>query len=126
MLEKPKINEESEILKSLNDMQKQGAVTTEGPLLVLAGAGSGKTKMMTHRMAYLILEKNVDPQNILAVTFTNKAANEMKQRAEFLINSRGRSLKGLWIKTFHATCLAILKNHAGALGYGAVDRKSVV
>ena len=133
MLEKPKINEESEILKSLNDMQKQGAVTTEGPLLVLAGAGSGKTKMMTHRMAYLILEKNVDPQNILAVTFTNKAANEMKQRAEFLIHSRGRSLKGLWIKTFHATCLAILKNHAGALGYGenfliytASDQKAAV
>lgn len=133
MLETHKNIEESEILSSLNDMQKQGAVTTEGPLLVLAGAGSGKTKMMTHRIAYLILEKGINPENVLAVTFTNKAANEMKQRTESLICSTGYSTRGLWIKTFHATCLAILKNHAKALGYGdnfliytASDQKAAV
>ena len=87
---------------------------TEGPLLILAGAGSGKTATMTHRIAHLIKDKGVPPYNILAVTFTNKAAGEMRERVEELL---GGSVN-MWIMTFHAACLRILRMHADVLGYG--------
>ena len=102
---------------------------TEGPLLILAGAGSGKTATMTHRIAHLIKDKGVKPYNILAVTFTNKAAGEMRERVEQLLGGPA----DMWIMTFHAACLRILRVHADVLGYGRdfvvydpVDTKSVV
>ena len=103
-----------EYLKRLNDKQREAATYTEGPLLILAGAGSGKTSTMTSRIAYLIDAKGVDPYNILAVTFTNKAAKEMRDRAEKLV---GGGLN-MWILTFHSACLRILRSHADVLGYG--------
>ena len=102
------------MLEQLNDMQKKAVLTTEGPLLVLAGAGSGKTKVLTTRIAYLINEKNVDPSSILAITFTNKAAKEMKDRVIKLIGNIGYSMK---ISTFHSFGLSILKEHCDLLGY---------
>jgi len=102
-----------EYLDKLNPQQKEAAVHKDGPLLILAGAGSGKTSTMTHRIAYLIKEEGVSPYNILAVTFTNKAAGEMKDRVEELIGS-GVSM---WILTFHSACLRILRKHADVLGY---------
>ena len=101
-------------LSKLNKEQREAAMYTEGPLLILAGAGSGKTSTMTCRLAYMIDQKGVDPYNILAVTFTNKAAKEMKDRAEALV---GRGLPS-WILTFHSACLRILRAHAEVLGYG--------
>ncbi len=100
-------------LKDLNDKQYEAALHTEGPLLILAGAGSGKTSTMTRRIAYLIKEKGVSPYNILAVTFTNKAATEMRERVESLI---GEGMP-IWIQTFHSTCLRILRRYAERLGY---------
>ena len=100
--------------KDLNDKQKEAAVCTEGPLLILAGAGSGKTSTMTCRIAYLIEELGVSPYNILAVTFTNKAAGEMRDRVEQLVGSD----LNMWILTFHSACLRILRSHADVLGYG--------
>ena len=100
-------------LNKLNEKQREAAVHTEGPLLILAGAGSGKTSTMTHRMAYLIKEQGVYPSNILAVTFTNKAAKEMRERVEALIG--GDSY--MWIMTFHSACLRILRANADKLGY---------
>ena len=100
-------------LNKLNPQQKEAALHTEGPLLILAGAGSGKTSTMTHRIAYLIKEKGVRPYQILAVTFTNKAAGEMRERVEALI---GEGLN-MWILTFHSACLRVLRKHAGVLGY---------
>lgn len=102
------------VLEQLNDMQKKAVTCTEGPLLVLAGAGSGKTKVLTTRIAYLINEKNVDPSSILAITFTNKAAKEMKDRVIKLIGNIGYSMK---ISTFHSFGLSILKEHCDLLGY---------
>ena len=101
-------------LDKLNREQREAAVYTEGPLLILAGAGSGKTSTMTHRIAYMIREKGVDPYHILAVTFTNKAAGEMRDRVEALVGSG----VNMWILTFHAACLRILRAHAEVLGYG--------
>ena len=101
-------------LDKLNSKQREAAVCTEGPLLILAGAGSGKTSTMTHRIAYMIKEKGVSPYNILAVTFTNKAAKEMRDRVEGLLGSG----VNMWILTFHSACLRILRSHAEALGYG--------
>ena len=103
-----------EILKGLNDKQYEAVVNTEGPCLVIAGAGSGKTKVLTHKIAYLIQEKNVAPWNILAITFTNKAANEMKERVANLV---GEQAKDLWMGTFHSICVKILRSHIDKIGF---------
>lgn len=107
------------ILDNLNSRQQEAVKVKEAPILVIAGAGSGKTKVLTHRIAYLIFKKKINPSNILAVTFTNKAAQEMKDRIEFLSKdiSDGRTIKGLWMGTFHAICARILRQEIDALGY---------
>ncbi len=97
----------------LNEKQKEAVLATEGPLIVLAGAGSGKTRVLTYRVAYLISELGIDPKNILAITFTNKAAGEMKERTRQLI---GKAAYGMWIGTFHATCAKILRRNADKIG----------
>ncbi|MGI6084308.1 MAG: DNA helicase PcrA [Acetivibrionales bacterium] len=102
------------ILEGLNPQQKQAVMHTEGSLLVLAGAGSGKTRVLTHRIAYLVEEKLVRPWNILAITFTNKAAREMKERMEKLI---GPEANNIWVGTFHASCVKILRREIERLGY---------
>ena len=103
-----------ELINELNNMQKQAVLNTEGPCLVIAGAGSGKTKVLTHKIAYLIQEKNIKPWNILAITFTNKAANEMKERVEKLV---GEVAKDMWIGTFHSICVRILRKYIDRLGF---------
>ena len=102
------------LLEGLNDKQYEAVVNTEGPCLVIAGAGSGKTKVLTHKIAYLIEEKNVKPWEILAITFTNKAANEMKQRVENLVNE---AVKDIWMGTFHSICVRILRKQIDRLGF---------
>ena len=118
------------IYDRLNDRQKEGVFTTEGPVLILAGAGSGKTGVITHRIAYLIDEKEVNPYNILAITFTNKAAKEMKERVDRLT---GLGADAAWIMTFHAACVRILRRYIDRLGYDTNftiydtdDQKSVI
>ena len=103
-----------ELIEGLNDKQKEAVLCTEGPCLVIAGAGSGKTKVLTHKIAYLMAEKNVKPWNILAITFTNKAANEMKQRVEGLV---GDVAKDIWIGTFHSICVRILRKTIDRIGF---------
>ena len=103
-----------DILKGLNDKQYEAVTKTEGPCLVIAGAGSGKTKVLTHKIAYLIGEKNVLPWEIIAITFTNKAANEMKERITNLI---GESAKDIWMGTFHSICVKILRRFIDRIGF---------
>ena len=102
------------IYDSLNDMQKEAVYQTEGPVLILAGAGSGKTRVLTHRIAYLIEEKGVNPWNILAITFTNKAAGEMRERVDQLV---GFGSESIWVSTFHSACVRILGRFIDRLGY---------
>ena len=102
------------IYDSLNDKQKEAVFYSDGPLLILAGAGSGKTRVLTHRVAYLIHEKNVNPYNIMAITFTNKAAREMRDRINRLI---GHGAEAVWVSTFHSACVRILRRYIDRIGY---------
>ena len=118
------------IYDTLNDRQKEAVLCTEGPLLILAGAGSGKTRVLTHRIAYLIEECGVNPWNILAITFTNKAAGEMRERVDKIV---GFGSDSVWVSTFHSTCVRILRRHIDLLGYDSNftiydtdDQKSVM
>lgn len=118
------------IYDTLNKEQKEAVLHTEGPLLLLAGAGSGKTRVLTHRVAYLIDEMGVNPWNILAITFTNKAAQEMRERVDQIA---GFGADQVWVATFHATCMRILRRHIDRLGYDTNftiydtdDQKSVI
>ncbi|WP_202709689.1 UvrD-helicase domain-containing protein [Sporosalibacterium faouarense] len=119
-----------DFLKGLNDKQSEAVQTVDGPLLVLAGAGSGKTRVLTHRIAYLIEECGVLPQSILAITFTNKAAKEMKERIDRLIENR---VDRMWVGTFHSMCVRILRRDIDKLGYNSnfvifdtTDQKTVM
>ena len=106
--------ETNQILQMLNDKQKEAVLATEGPVLILAGAGSGKTRVLVHRIAYLINTLGVMPGSILAITFTNKAADEMRSRVDDMIGFGSREI---WVMTFHACCVRILRRHAEELGY---------
>ena len=118
------------IYDTLNDEQKKGVFTTEGPVLILAGAGSGKTRVLTHRVAYLMEECGVNPYHIMAITFTNKAAGEMRERIDDMV---GFGSESVWVSTFHSTCVRILRRYIDRLGYDtnftiydADDQKSVM
>ena len=118
------------IYDSLNEQQKKGVFTTQGPVLILAGAGSGKTSVLTRRIAYLIENTGVNPWNIMAITFTNKAAGEMRQRVDDIV---GYGSESIWVATFHSTCVRILRRHIDRLGYDTSftiydtdDQKSVM
>ena len=102
------------ILEGLNNKQYEAVTNTEGPCLVIAGAGSGKTKVLTHKIAYIIEEKGAKPWDIIAITFTNKAANEMKERIANLI---GEAAKDLWMGTFHSICVRILRRFIDRIGF---------
>ena len=103
------------IYDTLNMQQKEAVLQVEGPVLILAGAGSGKTRVLTHRVAYLIDEYNVNPWNILAITFTNKAAGEMRERVDKIV---GFGAESIWVSTFHSSCTRILRRYADKIGYG--------
>ncbi|MDE7016926.1 MAG: UvrD-helicase domain-containing protein, partial [Lachnospiraceae bacterium] len=102
------------IYDTLNEQQKKAVFTTSGPVLVLAGAGSGKTRALTHRIAYLMEEESVEPYHIMAITFTNKAAGEMRERVNQLI---GFGAEQVWVSTFHSTCVRILRRYIDRIGY---------
>ena len=117
-------------LDRLNNMQKEAVLQTDGPVLILAGAGSGKTTVLVNRIAYIIETKNIHPYNILAITFTNKAANEMKERVTAMIGELSRDM---WICTFHSACVRMLRSHINVLGfesgfviYDSADSKTVM
>lgn len=103
-----------DLLKGMNPEQARAVKTTEGPLLIMAGAGSGKTRVLTHRIAYLIVEKQVYPSNILAITFTNKAAREMRERMDGLLGAG--SGERMWVSTFHSMCVRILRRNVDRIG----------
>ena len=103
-----------DLLEKLNDEQREAVLHDEGPLLILAGAGSGKTRVITYRIAYLIRVRGIWPSNILAITFTNKAANEMRERINTLIGDTSRNM---WVGTFHSMFARILRRHAELLDY---------
>ena len=120
----------SDLIEGLNNKQKEAVTATQGPCLVIAGAGSGKTKVLTHKIAYLMQEEKVLPWNILAITFTNKAANEMKERIETLV---GEAAKDIWMGTFHSICVRILRKFIDRIGFDssflifdASDQKTLV
>ena len=119
-----------DFLSSLNDSQRDAVLTTDGPLLILAGAGSGKTRVITHRMAYIIANGHATPDQVLAVTFTNKAAEEMRGRVEQLL---GEDCRQIWLSTFHSLCARLLRREAPAIGlsrdfviYDSSDQLAVV
>lgn len=114
MKERMAILQTDNLLTGMNPKQKEAVLATEGPLLIMAGAGSGKTRVLTHRMAYLLQEKMVNPWNILAITFTNKAAKEMKSRVTRLVGEAGHDM---WVSTFHSMCVRILRREAEQIGY---------
>src|SRR5699024_7173710 len=103
-----------DLLTGLNKEQKEAVKHTEGALLIMAGAGSGKTRVLTHRIAYLLSEKDVSPRNVLAITFTNKAAREMKERVRRLV---GPGSEQIWVSTFHSMCVRILRRDIDRIGY---------
>jgi len=105
----------ADLLAALNPEQRKAVVHGEGPLLILAGAGSGKTRTLTHRIAWLIREHGVSPKEILAVTFTNKAAGEMRERLEKLLGN----VEGLWVSTFHSACVRILRREMEKFGFSS-------
>ena len=118
------------LIEVLNDKQKEAVLQTQGPCLIIAGAGSGKTRVLTHKIAYLIEEKKVHPWNILAITFTNKAANEMKKRVEDLV---GNAVNDMWIGTFHSICVRILRKFIDRIGfessfiiYDTLDQRTMI
>src|SRR5215472_7095512 len=119
-----------DFLSSLNPSQREAVLTTEGPLLILAGAGSGETRVITHRIAYLIGNGHAEPDQVLAVTFTNKAAEEMRSRVEQLL---GEDCRQVWLSTFHSLCARLLRREAPAIGlsrdfviYDSSDQLAVV